>query len=103
MCQKICILGDVNFSIGQDVIDGYGENEFARIREEEELSAVYLRPIQPNNTTNADSNNHTVTIETQEPKRQPSVRYVINPAHKRLIQGPGFEKNSTRSTYSRVG
>ena len=51
--------GALNFTIGQDGIGGFGENEFARIREEEELSAVYLRPRGPNDSENAaDSSNN---------------------------------------------
>ena len=46
----------MNFTIGQDVIDGFGENEFARIREEAEFSAVYLVPNPPNNTEESTDN-----------------------------------------------
>ena len=50
------LLGALNFTIGQDVIDGFGENEFARIREEAEFSAVYLVPNPPNNTEESTDN-----------------------------------------------
>ena len=49
-------LGALNFTIGQDVIDGFGENEFARIREEAEFSAVYLIPNPPDNTEESTDN-----------------------------------------------
>ena len=52
----IFLSGALNFTIGQDVIDGFGENEFARIREEAEFSAVYLVPNPPNNTEESTDN-----------------------------------------------
>ena len=83
--------GEINFSIGQDVIEGYGNgNEsFARAREEEEMSAVYLRHGTSGNTGatgNGDLTNQIVTIHEngngeEKSKRPPSVRYVINPSN----------------------
>ena len=80
-------IGDINFNIGHDNIDGFGENELAMVREEEELSAVYLRPN--NCSANAvesnqavEGSNQAVTIENETTKRHPSVRYVVNPAQR---------------------
>ena len=75
------ITGDINFNIGQDVIDGYG-NDFARAREEEEMSAAYLRQNTASGLTG--NGNPIVTIHEngengEKPKRVQSVRYVVNP------------------------
>jgi FMS-like tyrosine kinase 1 len=75
------ITGNIDFNIGQDAIDGYG-NDFARAREEEEMSAAYLRP----NNTNQDGYlmpNESVEQQQQKPTRNKSVRYVANPGDKR--------------------
>ena len=77
-------IGDINFNIGHDGIDGFGENELAMVREEEELSAVYLRPNNCTANAEGEGSNQAVTIEneTTTTKRHPSVRYVVNPAQR---------------------
>ena len=63
--------GEIDFSIGQDIIDGYGGGDLAKLREDEEMSALYLRH-QP--STNGES----IVIENPQSRPQ-SVRYVVNP------------------------
>ena len=91
--------GEANFDIGQDIIDGYG-NDLARVREEDEMSAAYRRRNQSISTTagtgdistipegyvamapngNNEANGDCGQNGRLKPPRQQSVRYTEDPA-----------------------
>ena len=51
------ITGLIDLSIGQDVLDGFG-NELPRVREQEEMSALYLQHV-------SNTNGETVVMNSQ--------------------------------------
>ena len=81
------VTGEINFNIGQDLIDGYG-NDFARAREEEEMS-VYIKKSSICQSTGPVSTGGvacTSACTSNEPtvvRKKSSVRYVPHPKKKR--------------------
>ena len=49
------VTSEINFQIGQDLIDGHDENHLARKREEDEMSAAYYQRKQSANLSSAGS------------------------------------------------
>ncbi len=108
--------GEINFSIGQDLVDGYG-SDLAQIREVEETSAAYLRsrsqtltaPTGQDGYLTPNSQNQQQQPQQPEGQQQPqqqqqnqrpgrnkSVRYVAHPG-----QQPGRQRTiSIQSDYS---